>query len=133
MRITNEDFDVSESIDLAKKKFFKKALKTYKKLSLLKKEDGSLYDNIEDFLSNRPKQLDLKLDFKYRIIEHKSNHNIGEYYKNIYRPVVSYKLQRFHLVKNDGMPMSDSYDDISIKGITDSCEIFNVLAIIKVL
>jgi hypothetical protein len=80
----------------------------------IKKEDGSLYDNIEDFLSNQPKQLDLKLDFKYRIIEHKSNHNIGEYYKNIYRPVVSYKLQRFHLVKNDGMPMSDSYDDISI-------------------
>jgi hypothetical protein len=79
----------------------------------IKKEDGSLYDNIEDFLSNRPKQLDLKLDFKYRIIEHKSNHNIGEYYKNIYRPVVSYKLQRFHFVK-DGMPFSDNYDDISI-------------------
>lgn len=80
----------------------------------IKKEDGSLYDNIEDFLSNRPKQLDLKLDFKYRIIEHKSNHNIGEYYKNIYRPVVSYKLQRFHLTKEDETPMSDSYDDISI-------------------
>lgn len=80
----------------------------------IKKENGDLYDSIEDFLSNRPKQLDLKLDYKYKIIEHKSNHNIGEYYKNIYRPVVSYKLQRFHLVKKDGMPISDSYDDISI-------------------
>lgn len=80
----------------------------------IKKENGNLYDSIEDFLSNRPKQFDLKLDYKYKIIEHKSNYNIGEYYKNIYRPVISYKLQRFHLITKDGMPMSDSYDDISI-------------------
>ena len=79
----------------------------------IKKENGDLYDSIEDFLSNRPKQLDLKLDYRYKIIEHKSNHKIGEYYKNIYRPVVSHKLQLFHLV-HDGMPLSDSYDDISI-------------------
>jgi hypothetical protein len=52
MRITNEDFDVSESIDLAKKKFFKKALKTYKKLSLLKKEDGSDLSAYKLFLRN---------------------------------------------------------------------------------
>jgi hypothetical protein len=52
MRITNEDFDVSESIDLAQKKFFKKALKTYKKLSLLKKEDGSDLSAYKLFLRN---------------------------------------------------------------------------------
>jgi hypothetical protein len=52
MRITNQDFDVSESIDLAKKKFFKKALKTYKKLSLLKKEDGSDLSAYKLFLKN---------------------------------------------------------------------------------
>ena len=79
----------------------------------IKKENGSQYNGIEDFLSNLPKQLDLKLDFKYKIIEHKSHHKIGEYYRNIYRPVVSYKVQRFHLVK-DGIPLSDVYDDISI-------------------
>ncbi|SFW42352.1 hypothetical protein SAMN02910409_2229 [Prevotellaceae bacterium HUN156] len=79
----------------------------------IKKENGEPFDNIEDFLSNIPKGLDLKLDFDYKIIEHKSNHNIGEYYKNIYRPVVSYKLQSFHLAKQ-GNPYSDSYDDISI-------------------
>lgn len=79
----------------------------------IKKENGSQYNGIEDFLSNLPKQLDLKLDFKYKIIEHKSHHKIGEYYRNIYRPVVSYKVQRFHLIK-DGIPLSDVYDDISI-------------------
>ncbi len=42
----------------------------------IKKENGSLYNGIEDFLSNLPKQLDLKLDFKYKIIEHKSHHKI---------------------------------------------------------
>ena len=52
MRITNEDFDVSESIDLEQKKFFKKALKTYKKLSLLKKEDGSDLSAYKLFLRN---------------------------------------------------------------------------------
>lgn len=50
--ITNEDFEVSESIDLAKKKFFKKALKTYKKLSLLQKEDGSDLSAYKLFLQN---------------------------------------------------------------------------------
>lgn len=78
-----------------------------------RKENGHRYDDIEDFLSNIPEYLDLKLDFKYKIIEHKSKHNIGEYYKNIYRPVISYKLQRFHMA-NNGVPYSDSYDDISI-------------------
>ena len=79
----------------------------------IKKENGMLYDSIDDFLSNLPPSLDLKLDFKYKIVERKSHFNIGEYYRNIYRPVISYKLQRFHMAKN-GVPFSDCYDDISI-------------------
>ncbi len=79
----------------------------------MKKESGDYFNSIEDFLSNMPPSLDLKLDFKYRIIERKSNFNIGEYYRYIYRPVISYKLQGFHMVK-DGVPFSDSFDDISI-------------------
>lgn len=79
----------------------------------IKKENGMLYDSIDDFLSNLPPSIDLKLDFKYKIIERKSHFNIGEYYRNIYRPVISYKLQRFHMAKN-GIPFSDCYDDISI-------------------
>ncbi len=78
-----------------------------------KKENGMFYDNIEDFLSNLPPSFDLKLDFKYKIIERKSHFNIGEYYRNIYRPVISYKLQRFHLA-SEGIPFPDCYDDISI-------------------
>ena len=56
----------------------------------IKKENGMLYDSIDDFLSNLPPSIDLKLDFKYKIIERKSHFNIGEYYRNIYRPVISY-------------------------------------------
>lgn len=77
------------------------------------KDNGELFDNIDDFLSNPPRDVELKLDYKYKIIEHKSKYNIGEFYKNIYRPVVSYKLQRFHTAK-EGIPFSNSYDDISI-------------------
>ena len=40
----------------------------------IKKENGDLYDSIEDFLSNRPKQLDLKLDYRYKPKIPKYNH-----------------------------------------------------------
>jgi len=40
------------------------------------KDDGELFDSIEDFLANPPKGFDIKLDYKYKIIERKSNHNI---------------------------------------------------------
>ena len=58
-RETLEDIDEKErekfidaTIDLNKKKFYKKALKTYKKLSLLKKEDGSDLSAYKLFLKN---------------------------------------------------------------------------------
>lgn len=79
------------------------------------KDDGELFDSIDDFLANPPKGFDIKLDYKYKIIERKSNHNIGEYYKNIYRPVISYKLQSPHLIIDD-QPLPDCDDDISIWG-----------------
>lgn len=79
------------------------------------KDDGELFDSIEDFLANPPKGFDIKLDYKYKIIERKSNHNIGEYYKNIYRPVISYKLQNLHQLIDD-RPLSICDDDISIWG-----------------
>ena len=80
------------------------------------KDDGQPFDNINDFLSNPPTGFDFKLDYEYKIVEHKCNHNIGEYYKNIYRPVISYKLQCFHLTF-EGKPFSDCYDDISLWGV----------------
>lgn len=79
------------------------------------KDNGDLFDSIDDFLANPPKGFDINLDYKYNIIERKSNHNIGEYYKNIYRPVISYKLQNLHHIIDD-KPLSDCDDDISIWG-----------------
>jgi hypothetical protein len=79
------------------------------------KDSGDLFDSIDDFLANPPKGFDINLDYKYNIIERKSNHNIGEYYKNIYRPVISYKLQNLHQLIDD-RPLSICDDDISIWG-----------------
>ena len=79
------------------------------------KDNGDLFDSIDDFLANPPKGFDINLDYKYNIIERKSNHNIGEYYKNIYRPVISYKLQNLHQLIDD-RPLSICDDDISIWG-----------------
>lgn len=79
------------------------------------KDNGDLFDSIDDFLANPPKGFDINLDYKYNIIERKSNHSIGEYYKNIYRPVISYKLQNLHHIIDD-KPLSDCDDDISIWG-----------------
>lgn len=80
------------------------------------KDNEEPYDGIEDFLANPPKDFDIKFDYKYKIVEHRSNYNIGEYYKNIYRPVISYKLQCFHFTFA-GKPLSDCYDDISLWGV----------------
>ena len=79
------------------------------------KDNGDLFDSIDDFLANPPKGFDITFDYTYKIIERKSNHNIGEYYKNIYRPVISYKLQNLHQIM-DEKPLSDCDDDISIWG-----------------
>lgn len=79
------------------------------------KDNGDLFDSIDDFLANPPKGFDITFDYTYKIIERKSNHNIGEYYKNIYRPVISYKLQNLHQIMDD-KPLSDCDDDISIWG-----------------
>ena len=79
------------------------------------KENGDLFDSINDFLDNPPKDFEITLNYKYKIIERKSNHHIGEYHKNIYRPVISYKLQCYHLIF-DEMPLSDCHDDISMWG-----------------
>ena len=79
------------------------------------KDDGTSFNSIDDFLANPPKGFDIKLDFKYKIEERKSNHNIGEYYKNIYRPVISYKLQNLHQIIDD-RPLPNYNDDISVWG-----------------
>ena len=52
IKVEDEDFEYEESIDLAKKKFYKKALKTYKKLSKYNNEDGSDLSAYKLFLKN---------------------------------------------------------------------------------
>ena len=77
------------------------------------KDNGEFYIDIKDFLANRPSDLNLDLNFNHKIKEYKLKNNIGEYYKYIFRPVISFKLQNFHLEDN-GIPFPDCYDDISI-------------------
>ena len=48
----DKGFDLDDTIDLVKKKFYKDALKTYKKISKLKKEDGSDLSAYNLFLKN---------------------------------------------------------------------------------
>jgi hypothetical protein len=52
MKQEEQRYDFDESIDLNKKKFYKKALKTYKKVSILNKEDGSDLSAYKLFLKN---------------------------------------------------------------------------------
>ena len=52
IKVEDENFEYEESIDLAKKKFYKNALKTYKKLSVYNKEDGSDISAYKLFLKN---------------------------------------------------------------------------------
>lgn len=77
------------------------------------KENGELYKDIKDFLTNRPSDLNIDLNFNHKIKEYKLKYKIGEYYKYIYRPVISFKLQKFHLGEK-GIPFPDCHDDISI-------------------
>jgi hypothetical protein len=50
--LNEKDFDFENTIDLSRKKFYKYALKAYKKVSLLKKEDGSDLSAYKLFLKN---------------------------------------------------------------------------------
>ena len=52
IKIEDENFEYEESIDLVKKKFYKRALSTYKKLSKYNKEDGSDISAYKLFLKN---------------------------------------------------------------------------------
>ena len=52
IKVEDENFEYDESIDLVKKKFYKNALKTYKKLSVYNKEDGSDISAYKLFLKN---------------------------------------------------------------------------------
>ena len=52
MKQEEKIYDFNESINLNKKKFYKDALKSYKKLSLLNKEDGSDLSAYKLFLKN---------------------------------------------------------------------------------
>ena len=52
IKVDDENFEYDESIDLVKKKFYKNALKTYKKLSKYNKEDGSDISAYRLFLKN---------------------------------------------------------------------------------
>lgn len=52
IKVEDENFEYEESIDLVKKKFYKNALKTYKKLSVYNKEDGSDISAYKLFLKN---------------------------------------------------------------------------------
>ena len=52
IKVEDENFEYDESIDLVKKKFYKNALKTYKKLSKYNKEDGSDISAYKLFLKN---------------------------------------------------------------------------------
>ena len=52
IKVEDENFEYDESIDLVKKKFYKKALKTYKQLSKYNKEDGSDISAYKLFLKN---------------------------------------------------------------------------------
>jgi tetratricopeptide (TPR) repeat protein len=52
IKVEDENFEYEESIDLVKKKFYKKALDTYKKLSKYNKEDGSDISAYKLFLKN---------------------------------------------------------------------------------
>lgn len=47
-----DQFNLDDTIDLNNKKFYKKALKSYKKLSLMKKGDGSEFSAYQLFLKN---------------------------------------------------------------------------------
>ena len=52
IKVEDENFEYEESIDLVRKKFYKKALNTYKKLSIYNKEDGSDISAYKLFLKN---------------------------------------------------------------------------------
>ena len=52
IKVEDENFEYEESIDLARKKFYKRALNTYKKLSIYNKEDGSDISAYKLFLKN---------------------------------------------------------------------------------
>ena len=52
IKVEDENFEYEESIDLVKKKFYKNALKTYKKLSKYNNEDGSDISAYKLFLKN---------------------------------------------------------------------------------
>lgn len=80
----------------------------------IKKDNNELFENIGDFIANSPSPLNL--NFKYIIKEIKPILGVGERYKNIYRPVFSYKLQRTHFVL-DGMPTNEEYDDSALNDL----------------
>ena len=52
IKVEDENFEYEESIDFVKKKFYKKALGTYKQLSKYNKEDGSDISAYKLFLKN---------------------------------------------------------------------------------
>ena len=52
IKVDDENFEYEESIDLNRKKFYKRALNTYKKLSVYNKEDGSDISAYKLFLKN---------------------------------------------------------------------------------
>ena len=52
IEVKDENFEYDESIDLVRKKFYKKALKTYKQLAKYDKRDDSDYEAYKLFLKN---------------------------------------------------------------------------------
>ena len=52
LNLNEKEFSFEETVDLAKKKFYKDALKTYKKLSTVKKGDSSDFSAYKLFLQN---------------------------------------------------------------------------------
>ena len=88
----NENFDYF--IDLTGQKFYKKALKTYKKLSVLKKEDGSNLSAYKLFLNN--------LEFERQNYNQITNDHINEqflYSKDIYNVKTVLDLEKNYLDK----------------------------------
>ena len=65
----------------------------------MRQNDGELYEDVNDFIEKNKNIINL--NYKYLIKETKPIFGIGERYKNIYRPVFSYKLQQKHMI---GLP-----------------------------
>ena len=77
----------------------------------MRQNDGELYEDVNDFIEKNKNIINL--NYKYLIKVTKPIFGIGERYKNIYRPVFSYKLQQKHFIIENN-PTSSEYDDYKI-------------------